>query len=835
VDNPPTQQEKTSYNAGMNFGVTDRIKRHATLFATAVATALGPFSARLVQAQQFGFTSVEGFVGGILVALADFIFYIVGWVTSKLGSFLDWSVDRFVLQMATEVDKIDAIDAMWRIFRDLGNIVFIFLILYAAISIILDTNNASAKRTLVSVVVVALFVNFSLFATKVVIDTSNVVALQFYENIAVYETNDQGEYITDNNSTTTDPTEASIDEDVNARLSNVVAAQLNLSSVQDGTVVEEAAGDGSQANYEIALARLGGAVFTGIAGFIFGALAVLIIIRFFVLVLLMIASPLAFVTLALPQAEMGKKWWSWLISQSFFAPAVMGMMYVTIYFSTSFKNSLEVNPGSGGDASLMKAIIEPGSNVDILVFYATTVGMLIASLIIAQRMGAVGADKAVSYGNQAVSWVGNKVQSGGSTLGSGARSMATAPVRYGARSGIGDTGRKLDDKFSETRFGNTLVGKKIRDYTTKKAAEAEFGTGKSAKQVKKDSEERGRDVRDLHTDYTEAEKQELAQMNELQYEAEELQEDIDEAEEELEENDSYQHTEDAISSAKDNLETLEDLEDEISDLNDSLADARHEKTNYRDELIDAEVFEKNRLDLAQDMELSGVRYNDLSSSEEARYKRMINNNPHINGYDPSTGTIDYEDKEAAAEHFAENSETVADDIGIASHKIDIVDDYDGRSAEAVQEDFDDARQEANRIREKVIEKKSEQRNTGTGSVASEQAHLDNLQDQRQTMREDAGIVDMKERRDHRRARAENIEEDVKKQRQERAEEFLQNERERAEATLKSPYLSKKDRGKLANTLADGDLDEVGSDDPDEDIEEKLDELKKVLEDNTDNS
>ncbi len=317
----------------------------------------------------------------VIAELSEWIFNLVAWITSILGDILDYTIEAFILNMSSKIDQIAAIDELWRIIRDLGNMVFIFLILFAAISIILNSKKYNPKDTLIRVVVVALFVNFSLFATQLVIDTSNVFALQIYENISVTGTN--------------------LSEGVN--ISNAIAGQLNLSSVQSDAALDGIFADGDWSNAKLAIFRLIAAAMMGFVGFIMLAFAALITIRFFVLILLMIGSPIAFVAMAIPSINFGKKWWNWLFKQSFFAPAMMLMLYLTLYIGNSMKSGI-----FDGNNNIAAAITEPSGNIDILIFYAILTGLLLASLIIARRMGAVGADKAIGATSAAYAWTGRQ-------------------------------------------------------------------------------------------------------------------------------------------------------------------------------------------------------------------------------------------------------------------------------------------------------------------------------------------------------------------------------------------------------------------------------------------
>ena len=73
----------------------------------------------------------------------------------------------------------------WGVVRDLSNLFFILILLYIAIKIILGIGGSEVKKMIAQVIVIALLINFSMFMTKVVIDTSNILALIFYNKLSV--------------------------------------------------------------------------------------------------------------------------------------------------------------------------------------------------------------------------------------------------------------------------------------------------------------------------------------------------------------------------------------------------------------------------------------------------------------------------------------------------------------------------------------------------------------------------------------------------------------------------------------------------------------------------
>src|SRR3989344_4382648 len=112
--------------------------------------------------------------------LGNFLLVIMALVVGLAGMLLNGAM-YLTVNMKDVLQGLPMVDSGWVVFRDVANMLFIFILLYIAIATIL--NVADTKKMLTTVIVTALLVNFSLFLTKVVVDASNIVALAFYNKI----------------------------------------------------------------------------------------------------------------------------------------------------------------------------------------------------------------------------------------------------------------------------------------------------------------------------------------------------------------------------------------------------------------------------------------------------------------------------------------------------------------------------------------------------------------------------------------------------------------------------------------------------------------------------
>ncbi|MEK7110876.1 MAG: hypothetical protein AAB867_03415, partial [Patescibacteria group bacterium] len=89
----------------------------------------------------------------------------------------------YTLQPATYSASMVSIG--WGVARDVANLFFIFILLYIAIGFILQLSSYGDKKVLVTLIVVALLINFSLVISQNIINGSNLLANEFYDAISV--------------------------------------------------------------------------------------------------------------------------------------------------------------------------------------------------------------------------------------------------------------------------------------------------------------------------------------------------------------------------------------------------------------------------------------------------------------------------------------------------------------------------------------------------------------------------------------------------------------------------------------------------------------------------
>jgi hypothetical protein len=313
--------------------------------------------------------------------------------------------------------------------RDLGNMGFIFILLYAAIMTIVGKGQDN-KQLIVRIVVVAVLINFSLFFTKIVIDLANLLAITFYDAIAP----------------------GSLSSGISRGLSNSLMEPLKIQSIWNAGA--------SLSGSNLLIIGIMGTIISLIAAFVFFAVAILFVIRFVVLIFVLALSPIAFLAQVFPELKKyGKQWQEALVGQAFFAPIYFFLTWIVIMVA----RGLPTYDGSMAEA-LVGTVATGGklhdpTSLGLLMNFLIIIALLITSLVVAKEW----ANKAPSVVGQATKWATGAA--GSATLG-----MAG---RFG-RGTIGRAGQQVaDSEWLKDRAPNSMMAR-LALATGKKTSGASF-------------------------------------------------------------------------------------------------------------------------------------------------------------------------------------------------------------------------------------------------------------------------------------------------------------------------------------------------------------------------
>lgn len=353
-------------------------------------------------------TNIPGCIAEVFYAF----WRISAWVARIAGHFLD-----FLIYYSTDSNsyKNNFITNGWGAVRDVVNIFFIIALLYIAIKTILSLNTSNNKKLISYIIIIALIINFSLFVTKVVIDSSNILAKVFYNNISP------------ENESKAAVTGAKGEKSISAGLVSKFNPQKILTQgFYDETGV-----------FVFILITLVLTAITLYTAYIFFSVAILFVGRVVSLWISMIFSPLAFASYTLPFDIPGfghKEWWKLLLESAFLAPIFVFLLYIIVMFA-GFLSDIISYPDDADLTQKIMSIIIPFFILMILLQKAKTM--------------------AVKYSGE----MGAAVSKVGAFVGGAAVGLAAGGLAFAGRKTIGAAGSRLAN--SEWAKNNGRIGRMV--------------------------------------------------------------------------------------------------------------------------------------------------------------------------------------------------------------------------------------------------------------------------------------------------------------------------------------------------------------------------------------
>ncbi len=117
--------------------------------------------------------TILAILANISLKLSSFALYII-------GQLFDYSIE-IAINSAEFINRLGIVEPFWAAIRDFLNMTFIFILVFIAWQILLNKSNYNAKSNVARLVLVAILINFSLFAAKIAVDGSNIISLNIYE------------------------------------------------------------------------------------------------------------------------------------------------------------------------------------------------------------------------------------------------------------------------------------------------------------------------------------------------------------------------------------------------------------------------------------------------------------------------------------------------------------------------------------------------------------------------------------------------------------------------------------------------------------------------------
>ena len=391
----------------------------------------------------FSKTAVPAMMG-LLVKILNYLLYAIVSVLALLlgavGNMLD-GIMGFTLQISTYVGPStklgQSIIEMWTYARDIFNIFFIFILLYVAITTILGITKVETKKMLMNVIISALFINFSLFVTNIIIDTSNVFAAAFYSHISAQ--NAEGD--------------TQISEKIMTGLG--LQATFNVYNTNNANNSQKSVGASQNTVKGLTADSLGLTMLLVVQIIMFSLTiwalvqaVVLLATRTILFFVLMALAPVGFVSNVMPRVkEYSTLWWDTLNSQALVAP-------VFLFFMVLLSRLIDAKPVESFDLASSNTT---ASGFMIFLNLIIIVGFIIVAVKITKKIaGGMGA-KATAFaaggaGLALGSAFGLTALAGRNVIGG---SMASAMLSgKGWRGKIGD---KIKDAAPNSRIAQSML------------------------------------------------------------------------------------------------------------------------------------------------------------------------------------------------------------------------------------------------------------------------------------------------------------------------------------------------------------------------------------------
>jgi len=280
---------------------------------------------------------VNALTAGIATIYSSFLNFIIiplaSFCLAAIGLILDFSIEYSIYGQGF-TDMAEPIRSVWVLLRDTANVAFIFVLLYSGIQQIIT--GSTKKDVLVSIIITATLINFSLFATRIAIDAGNLVATTIYNQIeGTAQSGNASKVLVDKIFKSTS-TSSPID------LSGRIISSMKIDSIWDVTGSGQDILVDTFTNGPASIAGVGGMINSSlkflkilVLFFVFMFLAVIFIGRLVTLILLMATSPIGFIFgNSIPGlSKLASKWRDSLFNAVLIAPVTMFFMLLTIRLS----------------------------------------------------------------------------------------------------------------------------------------------------------------------------------------------------------------------------------------------------------------------------------------------------------------------------------------------------------------------------------------------------------------------------------------------------------------------------------------------------------------------
>ncbi len=302
--------------------------------------------------------------------------------------------------------EVSPVEVVWRLIRDLSGMFFIFILIWASIKMILGGENS--KGVIVGVIVAGLLVNFSLFATKVVVDASNALTLTIYNAIS------PGQSSMTLSNTLINPLAPNDGSNIYGGVGTISSKIMDVIDLQSLFASTKKASE-SNFNVNSIVILIGGVALMLVFGLALLSAGMMFLWRFIMLLALMAFSPIPALAYGLPSLHKhSQDFVKKLIDQAFFAPIFLFYIYIALKILTNPAFIQLSGKGTGNFANLLSGA---GGGVGPLIHYGIVIVVIFFGLSHAKDMGAKGAEWGMKSINGVGKWGQGLVTGTGGVIG----------------------------------------------------------------------------------------------------------------------------------------------------------------------------------------------------------------------------------------------------------------------------------------------------------------------------------------------------------------------------------------------------------------------------------
>lgn len=309
---------------------------------------------------------MDNVLGIIIGALAKIVTTFEGFLITVLTKILIgvMSYDGFVNAKAVTVG--------WTLVRDIANLFFVVILLVIAIATILRYESYNVKKLLPKLILMAVLVNFSRTIAGLIIQASQIVMLSF---VAAFQAN------------------------AGANIYRLFHIEQMLNAVNE----KRESGTDASVSLSIAVTALVVILLMAVVIIYLFFAVIIIVVRIVMLWMLLVLSPLAFVLAAFPRGgDYAKEWWKEFIKYCLCGPVLAFFLWLSLSTVTTtgelegFTGLLDANEFGNTDDIFKKLILTGIGDVEAVLQFIIGIGMLMAGLMLTQKICGAGGKFAAS-------------------------------------------------------------------------------------------------------------------------------------------------------------------------------------------------------------------------------------------------------------------------------------------------------------------------------------------------------------------------------------------------------------------------------------------------------